>query len=63
MDSDHSAPAPHGGVMSRLTTLTAVFAVLGALGLTASESAFGSAEAAANAAIQAGADTDTPCSH
>lgn len=42
-----------------LTTLTAVAAVLAALGLTAAESAFGAADAAANAAILMA--SDTPC--
>lgn len=49
--------APSG----RLTTLTAVAAVVAALGLTAAESAFGSADAAANAAILIA--SDTPCIH
>ena len=57
-DSDFE-PQPQPLTSGRLTTFTAIAAVFAAMGLTAAESAFGSADAAARAAIQAAGDT--PC--
>ncbi len=50
---DASAPHPSPSRRAAFTALVAVIAVLAAMGLTAAESAFGSADGAVNAAIQA----------